>query len=126
METHLQGLTGISKQGQRVIPATAACFSLERLGFRDDLLVAATSPEALVVVGATGFVGLVGLHLGLTEILKMGKKMSIHVGVVRESNGERLGLTSVDQSRNRLRRGIMGARDGSRGSKPREGGIGAW
>jgi regulator-associated protein of mTOR len=34
------------------------------LGLGDDLFVAAASPEALVVVGATGLIRLVGFHLG--------------------------------------------------------------
>lgn len=75
MEAHLQRLAIITKECGGIIPPARASLALQRLGFGNDLFVASASPETLVVIGATGLVGLVGFHLGLAEVLQLGEQL---------------------------------------------------
>ena len=76
METHLQWLTTIGKQRDGVIPSARAGLAFERLGFRNDLFIAAASPETLVVIRTTGLIRFIRFHLRFTEVLQTNKLIS--------------------------------------------------
>lgn len=75
MKAHLQWLTAIRQQSCRVVPLTCTCLPFQRLSLSNDFLVAAASPESLIVVGTSRLVWFVRFHLGFSEILLDGQDL---------------------------------------------------
>lgn len=62
-----------------MVPTGCNCSLLLQLCIDDDFIVAGPPPEPLVVVDATGLVGLIRLHLGFTEILGISQPYVLEV-----------------------------------------------
>jgi len=71
VEAHFGGLTPIAEEPFGDVPATGPRHAFLWLCERKCFLVTNSSPQARIVVVATGFVGLIRPHLGLAKVLRM-------------------------------------------------------
>ena len=69
METHFRRLAEVVKIPSGHVPAVRDSNILQRLSLGNNPVVTVPPPESAIVIGASGLVGLRGLHLGLTEVL---------------------------------------------------------